>query len=450
MGALVGAAAAIPVFGAPIVGGLMAAQGVWGTLSEVEGAATTRRALAPGLNNLRGFGAQYGYRPAESEGLLGAIAGSGLGADVLNAGLSRRAMLLNRALNLDVGQTADFYSLFRAGGGAEFAVSGTPAQRAAGIQSRLMGGIADARSAGLNAADVPRYLAIIAQRTTQLAEAGYGSDTKQATRMASLFRELTGARGTRGLTGAMGIADAGREVGFGGSDPMTEYFALQVAMEHTGNDLFAAKKWLRDPANAEAIVAGMAKQYRMAAAKPGAAAAMQDIVVGDQRRMEDGEFETMLRGGATAGPAGDLPLDAAGMAKRAQGATSRPAALQAREENQDLLIAQEENLVGLMSDLMKLTRGARRAAVSGVLSAANWIMEEIKDDQKGFKKVTPEQRKQIKEAAERAAKEKAERDKSSGSPKPSPKDGTGMLLRIELAPGVDKLLRVLGEPTVFG
>ena len=233
-GMLMGAVAGIPIVG---LAGRAAIMDVLQNVQKagaIERAEAETRALTPGFTgaDAHGLGVELGMAPADVEQIATTLAGSGLRGGILRSGgLLGEAMGLRRGMGIDAGTTAQFMGLFRTGGGARLA-GDTDAERADYLRSSLGFAVGAAGEAGLEAADVPRYLRIIAEQTGRLADRGVDIDPAALVGAARAISAMSGHDGAfaglRGLRAAAGIGDLAQTVAGGGGTALQQHMMLRA------------------------------------------------------------------------------------------------------------------------------------------------------------------------------------------------------------------------------
>ena len=191
-----------------------------------------------------GAGASLGFMPGETQSLAQAMAQSGLSADEL-FGLARvpsafgpysfkrgpdslfQAGLLAERAGIGAGSITDFLGMFRPGGGGASAYGmGVPGITDPMRMENALGvAIGAALRAGLQNADVPKYLARIAGATTAMADKGVSVDPNSFSLAAERLAQMSGRsqRGAADMAQTTHLADIARQVSEGGGDPMMQY-----------------------------------------------------------------------------------------------------------------------------------------------------------------------------------------------------------------------------------
>ena len=197
-----------------------------------------------------GAGASLGFMPGETQSLAQAMAQSGLSADEL-FGSSRvpsafgpysfkrgpdslfQAGLLAERAGIGAGSITDFLGMFRPGGGGASAygigVSGiTDPMR---MENALGVAIGSALRAGLQDADVPKYLAQISAGVTAMADEGVSVDPNEVVLAAERLAAMSGRSqiGTVDVKQANRLGDLAMEVSKGGGGPMEQYLFRKAA-----------------------------------------------------------------------------------------------------------------------------------------------------------------------------------------------------------------------------
>lgn len=197
-----------------------------------------------------GAGASLGFMPGETQSLAQAMAQSGLSADEL-FGAARvpsafgpysfkrgpdslfHAGLLAERAGIGAGSVTDFLGMFRPGGGGASAYGmGVPGITDPMRMENALGvAIGAALRAGLQNADIPKYLARIAGATTAMADKGVNVDPNSFSLAAERLAQMSGRsqRGASDLSQATHLADIARQVSEGGGDPMMQYLFRKAA-----------------------------------------------------------------------------------------------------------------------------------------------------------------------------------------------------------------------------
>ena len=265
---------AIPILGAAAgiaVGGLVSAALARGRAAiEFDRQRAVTAGLlgkAPGI----GSGAGLGFTPGETQTMAQTLARSGLSADDLFdrattpgifgvASIKRapsslfQAGLLAERAGIGAGSVADFLSMFRAGGGGAMSFGvrpdGTPIQGITDpmrMEHTLNLAIGGALRAGLQNADIPKYLSRIQGAVTAMADKGVQVDPRNLIVAAEQRAQMAGRTqaGTAGRTqaGTVDIAQTahllslGQQVAQGGGSPLVQFLMRGAAGFGSGRDL---------------------------------------------------------------------------------------------------------------------------------------------------------------------------------------------------------------------
>ena len=231
---------------------------------------------APGI----GSGAGLGFTPGETQTMAQTLARSGLSADDLFdrattpgifgvASIKRapsslfQAGLLAERAGIGAGSVADFLSMFRAGGGGAMSFGvrpdGTPIQGITDpmrMEHTLNLAIGGAIRAGLQNADIPKYLSRIQGAVTAMADKGVQVDPRNLIVAAEQRAQMAGRTqaGTAGRTqaGTVDIAQTahllslGQQVAQGGGSPLVQFLMRGAAGFGSGRDLLDTNMTLEE------------------------------------------------------------------------------------------------------------------------------------------------------------------------------------------------------------
>lgn len=244
------------------------------------------RGAAPSAGAASGLG----YMPGETQSMAQSLAeGSGLGADELfgrsaslaggPASLFASSLLANRA---GIGGVPGFLGMFRRGGGGAMSFGmdseGNPMEGITDpmrMQNALSVAVAGAVRAGLQNADIGKYLGKIQGAVESMAEKGVDVDPTRlvvaAEQMAS--RAGRGQVGTRDISFVTGLAGIGQQVAGGGGTPEQQFLMRMASGFGGGADFFesttnleAAKTNLNIPMEFLRRMAGGSDERRKAVA----------------------------------------------------------------------------------------------------------------------------------------------------------------------------------------
>lgn len=206
-------------------------------------------------------GAGLGFAPDETQSMAQAMAQSGLSAEDLFDPARRRgafgafsvqrgpqslfqAGLLAERAGMGVGSVSGFLGMFRPGGGGALSygvgADGTPTPGITDpmrMENALSVAIGGALRAGLQSADIPKYLAKIQGAVTSMADKGVQIDPTALVVQAERHRQATGMGGTVGASIATSMLDIGRQVANGGGTPLQQLaFRLGAGAGRPGVD----------------------------------------------------------------------------------------------------------------------------------------------------------------------------------------------------------------------
>ena len=214
------------------------------------GTAGLLRGTAPSAGAASGLG----YMPGETQTMAQSLAsGSGLSADDLfgrsdfgggPASLFASSLLANRA---GIGGVAGFLGMFRRGGGGALSfgmdADGNPMEGISDpmrMQNALSVAVAGAVRAGLQNADIGKYLGKIQGAVESMAEKGVDVDPTRlvvaAEQMAS--RAGRGQVGTRDISFVTGLTGIGQQVAGGGGTPEQQFLMRMASGFGGGADFF--------------------------------------------------------------------------------------------------------------------------------------------------------------------------------------------------------------------
>lgn len=210
---------------------------------------------APGI----GSGSGLGFMPGDAQAQAQAMARSGLSADDLfgsaltpsafgkysgfernpKTGKMERAApkslfeagLLAERAGIGSGSVSDFLGMFRPGGGGamSFGVGVPGISDPMRMENALGVAIGGALKAGLQGADVPKYLARISNSVTAMADKGVQVDPNSFSVVADRLNQMSGQRGFVGQAQTERLADTARQVSEGGGDPLSQFLFRTAA-----------------------------------------------------------------------------------------------------------------------------------------------------------------------------------------------------------------------------